>query len=163
MGDAIGPIRRDDDRLVQIKIGNSTVSRGGHFVTQAEIQSEIGSHPEIILDKSGQVPITRGIGTLQFVLLEKLRNAQQHVRHTISARLGNKVRRITSIKGIPAPGSGFLEEVALLAPEVNLKFQGMLSMCPAQSVGDLEDVFHGEFGRPEGVAQGAEAGDFYKG
>ena len=160
MGHGIRSFCIDHDGSLQVEVPDAAVRRGDNFVAKAEVEGQVRRDVVIILNESGQVPIARRILTLQGVLFEEAGNAHQQVGEAGSTAARRQVGGVLPAETEPATRRRGLEEVPLLAPEVNAKFQRVLAAHPAQGVGNLEDVFDHEFRSPKRVAQALEARNF---
>src|SRR5207249_12231707 len=139
----------DHFRGLQIKVSDTPAGRRKDLISQAKIQRQVWSHMHVILNKTGQVPVTRWVFAGQRVLLQELRNPQQQVSKTIPAGAGGWVLSVGSGELEPASRSRGLEKVSLLSAEIDAELQGVFASYPAEGVSDLKYVLDCELWGPE--------------
>src|ERR1035437_10379287 len=150
------PVGGHDDGAIEIEVPDLPVRAGCQFVTQSEVDGKVVAEVEVILEEFGKIPVTGGIEACQEVLLVGDRGPKQNGRHSVAPIGGGQVVGVSPAE-IKVPARiRKLEEIPLLAPKVDAKFQRMLAPDPCQRIRDLKNILEHMLGEPLRVAQRGE-------
>ena len=152
-------IGRDHDGAIQVEVADATIGGRSDVVANSKIDGQVGANPEIILHECAQIPIARGIETLEKILFVGIRDAEQEVSQPVAAIRRAEVVGVHAAEVEKSARRCDLVEIALLPAEVDAEFQRVPSPDPGECVRNLINVFKGVFGQEQRIAQRGEAGD----
>ena len=148
MRDSVRPVRGDYNYSIEIKIADSAVRRSRHLITQAQVQGEVFVDAVIILNELGEIPIARGVQTGKKILFTVHRHAQQQVGGSTPPVGAGQVIGIAAAEDKVSARIRELEEVTLLAAEIDAKLHRVIAVNPGQRIRSLEDIFKHMFWKP---------------